>query len=568
MTSSSATSRSRQRAELAARELLALYRTMLRIRRVEERLSQLFADGEVPGFIHLSIGQEAIAAGVGSVLEPTDTVASTHRGHGHALAKGMALDGFFMEIMGRDTGCAAAAAARCTSPTCRSACWAPTASSAPASRSRSAVRWRTRCGGPAGWRWPSSATARWPRACCTRASTWRRCGSCRFCSSARTTAGASSRRARTSSSPSPRPGSRVRHRGRAGRRQRCRGGGAAAGRLVGAVRGAGGPRVLECITSRRARAISRATRRNTATDAEGDPERQTRWPRSLARLKRARIGKGEVEKIACRGGGADRDGRRGGARGAPGGFRRRAGGCLHAGGRVMAEIRFGKALNQALADAMAADPRPSFCSVRTWPGPAGRSASPVACWRASARTACCDTPISEATHGLGAAVGAAMTRAAAGGRDHVHGFLTLAMDALVNQAAKARFMFGGQSSVPMVLRTPHGGGLSAGPQHSQCLEAWLAHVPGLKVVCPADRRGRLRPVARRHRRPRPGRRRREQGALRAEGAEVADLAPVPIGKARTARPGRDVTIVSYGAMVAAALAGGGGNWRARESRPR
>src|SRR3546814_2264837 len=64
-------------------------------------------------------------------------------------------------------------------------------------------------------------------------------------------------------------------------------------------------------------------------------------------------------------------------------------------------------------------------------------------------------------------------------------FITLAMDALVNQAAKARFMFGGRSSVPMVLRTPHGGGLNAGPQHSQCLEAWLAHIPGLKVVCPS-----------------------------------------------------------------------------------
>jgi pyruvate dehydrogenase E1 component alpha subunit len=77
---------------------------MLRIRRVEERLAQLFADGEVPGFIHLSIGQEAIAAGVGAALRREDTVASTHRGHGHALAKGMALDAFFMEIMGRDTG--------------------------------------------------------------------------------------------------------------------------------------------------------------------------------------------------------------------------------------------------------------------------------------------------------------------------------------------------------------------------------------------------------------------------------------------------------------------------------
>src|SRR3546814_3586318 len=65
-------------------------------------------------------------------------------------------------------------------------------------------------------------------------------------------------------------------------------------------------------------------------------------------------------------------------------------------------------------------------------------------------------------------------------------FIALAMDPIVNQAAKAHFMFGGRSSVPMVLRTPHGGGLNAGPQHSQCLEAWVAHVPGLKVVCPSN----------------------------------------------------------------------------------
>lgn len=107
MTSNSVTSRSKKRsrkAELAAGDLVALHRMMLRIRRAEERLSTLFSDGEVSGFIHLSIGQEAIATGVMSVLEQSDTVASNHRGHGHALAKGVALDGLFMEIMGRDTG--------------------------------------------------------------------------------------------------------------------------------------------------------------------------------------------------------------------------------------------------------------------------------------------------------------------------------------------------------------------------------------------------------------------------------------------------------------------------------
>ena len=84
--------------------LLSLYGSMMLIRRAEERLAKLFADGEVPGFLHLSIGQEAVPVGICSALKDTDTVASTHRGHGHALAKGMALDGFFAEIMGRSSG--------------------------------------------------------------------------------------------------------------------------------------------------------------------------------------------------------------------------------------------------------------------------------------------------------------------------------------------------------------------------------------------------------------------------------------------------------------------------------
>lgn len=83
---------------------LVRYRTMLLIRKAEERLRTLFADGEVPGFIHLSIGQEAVAAGVASALGTEDTLASTHRGHGHALARGMALDGFFLELLGRQGG--------------------------------------------------------------------------------------------------------------------------------------------------------------------------------------------------------------------------------------------------------------------------------------------------------------------------------------------------------------------------------------------------------------------------------------------------------------------------------
>jgi TPP-dependent pyruvate/acetoin dehydrogenase alpha subunit len=85
-------------------QLLGLYRVMVRIRAAETHLIKLFADGEVPGFIHLSIGQEAVAAGVMACLEPRDTIATTHRGHGHVIARGIDLRLFFKEIMGRAGG--------------------------------------------------------------------------------------------------------------------------------------------------------------------------------------------------------------------------------------------------------------------------------------------------------------------------------------------------------------------------------------------------------------------------------------------------------------------------------
>ncbi len=84
--------------------LQALHERMVLIRQVETRLGELFADDEIPGFIHLSIGQEATATGVGSALGAEDTVGSTHRGHGHALAKGMDVEGFFLELFGKAEG--------------------------------------------------------------------------------------------------------------------------------------------------------------------------------------------------------------------------------------------------------------------------------------------------------------------------------------------------------------------------------------------------------------------------------------------------------------------------------
>ena len=217
----------------------------------------------------------------------------------------------------------------------------------------------------------------------------------------------------------------------------------------------------------------------------------------------------------------------------------------------MAELRFVRAINLALADAMAEDP--TVILIGEDVGEAGGSFGASKGLRdrfGPLRVR--DTPISEAAI-AGAAVGAAMSGLRPVLEIMFMDFTTLTMDALVNQAAKARFMFGGQSSVPLVLRTPHGGGLGAGPQHSQCLEAWFAHVPGLKVVCPSTPQsayGLLRaaiadpdPVIF-----------IENKALYAVKAEAADPMPIlKIGEAATLREGRDVTIVSYGAMVHTAL---------------
>lgn len=213
----------------------------------------------------------------------------------------------------------------------------------------------------------------------------------------------------------------------------------------------------------------------------------------------------------------------------------------------MPELRYLRAINQALADAMDADPNVVVFGEDVSEAGGSFGATRGLRDRFGAERVI-DTPISEAAL-AGAAVGAALSGLRPVLEIMFMDFTTLVMDALVNQAAKARFMFGGQRSVPMVLRTPHGGGLGAGPQHSQCLEAWFAHVPGLKVVCPADPAsayGLLRaaiadpdPVIV-----------VENKALYSMKADVPEtLETMLIGRAATIRPGRDLTLVSYGAAV-------------------
>jgi pyruvate/2-oxoglutarate/acetoin dehydrogenase E1 component len=132
-------------------------------------------------------------------------------------------------------------------------------------------------------------------------------------------------------------------------------------------------------------------------------------------------------------------------------------------------------------------------------------------------------------------------------------FMTLASDALCNQAAKMRYFFGGQVKVPLIVRTPIVNRLGLGAQHSQSLEAWLMHVPGLRVLIPsnpADAKG-LMLAALRDGNPTVF---IEHVRLYATKGEVPEAdEPLPLGKLRVARAGTDVTMVTYSGMVGPCL---------------
>jgi len=164
-----------------------------------------------------------------------------------------------------------------------------------------------------------------------------------------------------------------------------------------------------------------------------------------------------------------------------------------------------------------------------------------------------NTPISEMAL-AGAAIGAAMQGMRPVAEIMYEDFMTLAMEQIVNQAAKHRYMSGGQLTVPVTFRTQGGAGWSPGAQHAQQVEAWFVHVPGLKVVFPStptDVRGLLyasiyddNPVVF-----------FEHRTLYGLKEEVPDeLEPIPIGQARVHRDGEDVTVVATGRLVHEALA--------------
>ena len=159
-----------------------------------------------------------------------------------------------------------------------------------------------------------------------------------------------------------------------------------------------------------------------------------------------------------------------------------------------------------------------------------------------------DTPISE-TSIVGAAVGAALCGARPVVDMHFADFIACAMDEMVNQAAKARYMFGGQCSVPLVLRMPDGAINSAAAHHSQSMEAWMLHTPGVKLVAPAnpyDAKGLLKSAIRDDD---PVLYYEHKALFKTRGEVPDEEYLVPLGRAAVRRAGADVTIVSYSLMA-------------------
>ncbi len=163
-----------------------------------------------------------------------------------------------------------------------------------------------------------------------------------------------------------------------------------------------------------------------------------------------------------------------------------------------------------------------------------------------------DTPISE-LGGAGVAVGAAMTGLKPIFEFQFSDFAALAMEQIVNQAAKMRYMLGGEASVPLVFRMPAGSGTGAAAQHSQSLEAWFGHVPGLKVVQPStpeDAKGLLLAALED---PDPVLIFEHKLLYKMKGEVPAGHYTTPIGKALVRRSGADLTIVAGAIMVHRAL---------------
>ncbi len=546
---------------LSRAELLEMQRRMARIRGFEERVAALYRDGLVPGFVHLSIGQEAAAVGACWPLRADDVITSTHRGHGHCLAKGLDPMAMFAELMARDEGTnrARGGSMHIADPALGIfgangivAAGLPIATGAAV-----AAQLRGNDSVAVAFFGDGAAAQGAFHEALNLAAVWElpviffceNNGYSEFSPTSAQHAASLERRAAGYDLP-----------------YRAVDGNdvvATASVMADAVQAAraGGPSVVEATTYR------------WHGHYEGDPERyrdadevsawRARDPlvRHRERLLGAGVGAEEIDALES-GVAAGLDAALERARTLP------APSASSLFDYVLrprpqpdepppltedtpASYRTMDAVRTALESELAADDRVFVAGVDV--GDGGNVFGLTRGLRERFGDRVRDTPISE-TAIVGLAVGSAM----AGMRPVVEimylDFLGVCFDQLLNQAAKLPFMTGGAAEMALTVRTQFGAGRSSGSQHSQSLEALLAHIPGLTVVMPstpADTYGLLRASIRD---PNPVVFIENRLLYGMKGPEPPADHLVPIGRSAVVRTGSDVTVVSVSRMVHEAMA--------------
>jgi 2-oxoisovalerate dehydrogenase E1 component len=556
-------------AELATDDLLEAYGRMTLIRVFEERVSGLYRDGEVPGFVHLSIGQEASAVGACWPLAVTDVITSNHRGHGHCLAKGLAPEPMMAELLARATGTnkGLGGSMHIADPDLGIfgangivAAGVPIAGGAAlAAKLRAQASEDEQSTGVVVSFFGDGAVAQGAfHEAANLAALWR-LPMVFFCENN----GYAEFSPIADQHPVPLSA-------------RAAGYGleyiavdgndveavaAVMTDAVGRIRAGAGPVFVEAATYR------------WHGHYEGDPEKyrtpdelsewQQRDPLVItrARLRGRGVSEEKLDRVAeqVR---ARIEAAVDAARQAP----RPGAGVLRssvfaprpevpepdwvpaADGEI---FRTMDAVRLALEGELEANPDAFVAGVDV--GKGGNVFALTRGLHARWPGRLLDTPISE-TAVMGLAVGGAMAGMTPLVELMYLDFLGVCFDQILNQAAKLRFMTGGKARMGLVIRTQFGGGRSSGSQHSQSLEALLAHVPGLTVVMPstpADTYGLLR-AAIRDPNPVVFIENRQQYGMKGPKPPADYL--LPLGKAKVVRAGTDLTIVSVSRMVHEALA--------------
>lgn len=538
--------------------LLEMYRRMRVIRRFEERTSQLYQDTEVPGFVHLSIGQEASAVGACWFLDATDGITSTHRGHGHCLAKGLDPAPMFAELMGRDAGtCHGRGGSMHIADPSQGIFGANGIVGAGlpiAVGVATAAKMRDDHSVVVAFFGDGAVAQGMFHEAVNLAAVWN-LPVVFLCENNHYAEFSSARDQHRAPLAARAAGYGIGY-------EHADGNDVAAvadvvGTVVANLRRGGGPVLVEAETYR------------WHGHYEGDPQ-SYRSPDELAEWKkrdplvvtRRQLSDADISDDVIEGVDADVEEQIAAAidaaRAAPMPEPDTLLDFVTAPREEVPEppaatgetFKLMHAVRAAIEYELEHDPSVFLAGIDVAAG-----GNVFALFRGLAEQypgRVRDTPISE-TAIMGTAVGSAM----AGMRPIVEimymDFIGVCFDMLLNQVAKLRFMTGGRASMPLVVRTQFGAGKSSGSQHSQSLEALLAHIPGLTVVMPsnpADTYGLLR-AAIRDPNPIVFVENRLQYGMKGPRPPADHL--IPIGKAKVIRPGGDVTVVSYSRMVQEAL---------------